>query len=131
MLLHDGLLELFYPFYQGHFIDHIEMFRALRTHANNAHNELLEVWGQTGILGLGAFLWNLEIVDYTPKPFRSGSSFAVRVGGGVELPVGEHWFFSAEFSYFAPISDVVMAPLLGGVDDLDHVGIGGVVRYLF
>jgi opacity protein-like surface antigen len=89
-------------------------------------------WRPFATVGLGAFLWNLEIVDSTfAKPFRAGSSFAVRVGGGVELPVGEHWFFSAEFSYFAPISDVIIAPFLGGVDDLDHVGIGGVVRYLF
>lgn len=54
-----GLLELFYPFYQGHFIRGIEFLRSLRTHANNAHNELLEMFSQTGILGLGAglLLW--------------------------------------------------------------------------
>ncbi|MFH1723134.1 MAG: tetratricopeptide repeat protein [Elusimicrobiota bacterium] len=52
-----GLMELFYPFYQGHFMEHFEIFRALRTHANNAHNELLELWAQGGILGTGAFIW--------------------------------------------------------------------------
>ncbi len=52
-----GLFELFYPFYQGHILSLFELLRGLRTHANNAHNEILEVWSQTGILGLGVFLW--------------------------------------------------------------------------
>ncbi|MBI3288554.1 MAG: tetratricopeptide repeat protein, partial [Elusimicrobia bacterium] len=29
----------------------------MRTHANNSHNEILEIFSQTGLLGLGAFLW--------------------------------------------------------------------------
>ena len=75
-------------------------------------------------VGLGAFLWNLEIVNPAfPKPLLTDSAFAARVGGGVEVPLGEHWLLSAEFSYFAPIGAVI--------DGLDHVGIGGVVRYLF
>ena len=52
-----GLFELFYPFYQGHFLDLFAIFRPLRTHANNAHNELLEIWAQAGLLGLSAFFW--------------------------------------------------------------------------
>lgn len=52
-----GAFELFYPFYQGNILDKIDFFRIMRTHANNAHNELLEVWAQTGILGTGVFLW--------------------------------------------------------------------------
>ncbi|PCI36634.1 MAG: hypothetical protein COB53_08870 [Elusimicrobia bacterium] len=52
-----GTLELFYPFYQGHFVDQFEIYRNLRTHANNAHNELVETFCQTGILGLGTMVW--------------------------------------------------------------------------
>ena len=52
-----GLFELFYPFYQGHILDAISFFRTMRTHANNSHNEIMEIWAQTGILGLGAMLW--------------------------------------------------------------------------
>ena len=52
-----GLFELFYPFYQGHILNTLDFFRNMRTHANNAHNELLETWSQTGILGVGALLW--------------------------------------------------------------------------
>jgi tetratricopeptide (TPR) repeat protein len=52
-----GLFELFYPFYQGHMLNTFDLFGALRTHANNAHNEILEFWSQTGLLGLGAWAW--------------------------------------------------------------------------
>ncbi len=51
-----GLFELFYPFYQGHLLHEFTFFQHMRTHANNSHNEILEVFAQTGILGLGAFL---------------------------------------------------------------------------
>lgn len=52
-----GLFELFYPFYQGPLLDAVEFTRPLRTHANNSHNEVLEIWAQGGLLGLGASLW--------------------------------------------------------------------------
>jgi tetratricopeptide (TPR) repeat protein/O-antigen ligase len=52
-----GLFELFYPFYQGHYLDLFDFFRNMRTHANNSHNEILEVWAQTGIAGLGVLFW--------------------------------------------------------------------------
>lgn len=51
-----GLFELYYPFYQGKYLFN-ELFRPLRTHANNAHNEILEISSQTGIVGLGVFIW--------------------------------------------------------------------------
>ena len=52
-----GLFELFYPFYQGLLLHADNSYRLLRTHANNSHNEIVEVFAQTGLLGLGAFLW--------------------------------------------------------------------------
>ncbi|MBI4054616.1 MAG: tetratricopeptide repeat protein [Elusimicrobia bacterium] len=52
-----GTFELFYPFYQGPMLVASETFRFLRTHANNVHNEVLEVWSQIGGIGLGVFLW--------------------------------------------------------------------------
>lgn len=52
-----GLFELFYPFYQGNLLHAYSFFHTMRTHANNSHNEILEVFAQTGVLGLGAFLW--------------------------------------------------------------------------
>jgi Flp pilus assembly protein TadD/O-antigen ligase len=52
-----GLFELFYPFYQGSLLHSENFYRHLRTHANNSHNEILEVFSQTGLLGLGSFLW--------------------------------------------------------------------------
>jgi tetratricopeptide (TPR) repeat protein len=52
-----GLFELFYPFYQGNLLHAYSFYHNMRTHANNSHNEILEVFSQTGVLGLGAFLW--------------------------------------------------------------------------
>ena len=52
-----GLFELFYPFYQGHLLHQFKFFHNMRTHANNSHNEIVEVFAQTGILGLGAAVW--------------------------------------------------------------------------
>ncbi len=57
-----GQFELFYPFFQGRLMLAYPMARGLRTHANNAHNEVLEQWSQAGILGLGAFLWLLVVL---------------------------------------------------------------------
>ncbi|MEI7529242.1 MAG: O-antigen ligase family protein [Elusimicrobiota bacterium] len=59
-----GQFELFYPFYQGRLIFNFPEMRALRTHANNAHNELLEQWSQAGMLGLGVYLWLLAALFY-------------------------------------------------------------------
>lgn len=53
-----GCFELFYPFYQGKFLLS-PVFAQWRTHANNAHNVLMEIWAQTGIIGTGAALWLL------------------------------------------------------------------------
>lgn len=52
-----GLFELFYPFYQGSLLHADKFYHNMRTHANNSHNEILEVFSQTGLIGLGAFLW--------------------------------------------------------------------------
>ncbi|KAF0126594.1 MAG: O-antigen polymerase [Elusimicrobia bacterium] len=51
-----GAFELFYPFYQGPILSAYEGIRDLRTHANNAHNEVLELWSQAGLAGLASFI---------------------------------------------------------------------------
>ncbi|MCX7905701.1 MAG: O-antigen ligase family protein [Elusimicrobiales bacterium] len=48
-----GNFELFYPFYQGYYLRKNPNLSELRTHANNAHNEIIEVISQTGIIGFG------------------------------------------------------------------------------
>ena len=52
-----GLFENFYPFYQGGLLLNFANIRNLRTHANNAHNEILEIFSQTGLVGLGVYIW--------------------------------------------------------------------------
>lgn len=50
-----GNFELFYPYYQGrHMID--SFFKQFRTHANNTHNEILEIVSQVGITGFGIYI---------------------------------------------------------------------------
>lgn len=51
-----GNFELFYPFYQGWYLRINPALKELRTHANNAHNEIIEIISQTGIAGLGAVI---------------------------------------------------------------------------
>jgi tetratricopeptide (TPR) repeat protein/O-antigen ligase len=51
-----GLFELFYPFYQGTLLHAYVFYHTMRTHANNSHNEILEIFSQTGLVGLGAYL---------------------------------------------------------------------------
>ena len=68
-----GCFELFYPFYQGPIL--LEKGLNLRTHANNAHNEILEYWSQIGTIGLGVALWMWTLF------FRLGISLARRLAG--------------------------------------------------
>lgn len=51
-----GNFEIIYPFHQGKFLK-IKKYSPFRTHANNSHNEILEVVSQTGIVGLGIYIW--------------------------------------------------------------------------
>lgn len=52
-----GLFELFYPFYQGHILSNFDFYWGVRTHANNSHNEIMEVFAQSGLLGVGVTVW--------------------------------------------------------------------------
>ncbi|MGM0568875.1 MAG: O-antigen ligase family protein, partial [Elusimicrobiota bacterium] len=55
-----GNFEVFYPFYQGKVVEK-EEYRPLRTHANNAHNFMLEILTQTGIVGAGIYIWLMVV----------------------------------------------------------------------
>lgn len=76
-----GLFELFYPFYQGQVLEHFEFLRGLRTHANNAHNELFETWAQGGLLGTGMLVW-LWATFARAVPRRLPTAFAAACGVG-------------------------------------------------
>ncbi|MFH1714661.1 MAG: tetratricopeptide repeat protein [Elusimicrobiota bacterium] len=66
-----GLFEMFYPFYQSKYLENAS-FALYRTHANNAHNEVLELLTQTGIIGFGIFIWLLIcFVKYVLKGFKN------------------------------------------------------------
>lgn len=61
-----GLLELFYPYYQGEAL-FVSLLRPFRTHANNAHNEMLEIWSQSGFLGMGIYVWFWLVIFFFGK----------------------------------------------------------------
>lgn len=92
-----GLLELFYPFYQGHYLVALDAFRTLRTHANNAHNEVLEVFSQTGILGLGAafLLWTTFFSRMGSALLASRAADANRAKPGTEGESEPVWALAA------------------------------------
>ncbi|MDO8805518.1 MAG: tetratricopeptide repeat protein [Elusimicrobiota bacterium] len=69
-----GQFELFYPFYQGRLMVNFPVMRGLRTHANNAHNEILEQWSQAGLVGLGAYLWFFAVLFYGFRRFYNAAS---------------------------------------------------------
>ena len=56
-----GCFELFYPFYQGRHL-FLPEYIGFRTHANNCHNEILEIWSQVGTVGFGIYLWLLAAI---------------------------------------------------------------------
>ncbi len=47
-----GCFELFFPYYQGRWLL-LDLFQTFKTHSNNAHNLVLELGSQTGLVGLG------------------------------------------------------------------------------
>jgi tetratricopeptide (TPR) repeat protein/O-antigen ligase len=55
-----GCFELFYPAYQGRHL-FLPSYHTFRTHANNSHNEILEILSQTGLVGFGVYLWFLAV----------------------------------------------------------------------
>lgn len=72
-----GLMELFFPYYQGRMLFH-PILRQFRTHANNSHNEVLEIWSQTGIVGMGIYTWLwVVLIYYGIKLARSDTLSAV------------------------------------------------------
>lgn len=72
-----GCFELFYPFYQGPLLFIKNLMS--RTHANNAHNEILEHWSQIGSLGLGVVVWVWAVF------FRAGRSVISRLQKGWDM----------------------------------------------
>ncbi|HAT73211.1 MAG TPA: hypothetical protein DCS63_10395 [Elusimicrobia bacterium] len=82
-----GQFELFYPFYQGRLLLNLPKIRGLRTHANNAHNEILEQWSQAGLIGLGVYIWFLAVLFYGFFRFYRMSGPEARYGA-VPLAAG-------------------------------------------
>ncbi|MDR0676540.1 MAG: O-antigen ligase family protein [Elusimicrobiota bacterium] len=69
-----GLFEVNYPFYQSKYLLKKE-FVGHRTHGNNAHNELLEILTQTGIIGFLIYiLFFLSLFNLVIKSFKKSDN---------------------------------------------------------
>lgn len=55
-----GSFEIFFPFAQARWLA-LPALENFRTHANNAHQIFLEFAAQTGIVGLGLFVWTVVV----------------------------------------------------------------------
>ncbi len=57
-----GTFELFYPSYQAKYLSD-GRYSSLRTHGNAAHNEILQILSETGLVGLSISLWFLYAIS--------------------------------------------------------------------
>lgn len=67
-----GLFELFYPSYQGKYLQS-EAIAPLKTHANHAHNEILHIAGELGLTGLLLGFYFLNVFFRKVKRIISSS----------------------------------------------------------
>ena len=99
-----GLFEMFYPFYQGPLLAHFDYFRTLRTHGNNAHNEILEVWAQMGLLGVGVLFWIWTTFFASVKKWMkssAGSEWMIAAAAGVAGMLADN-MFNVSLHMFVP-----------------------------
>ncbi|MBL0349663.1 MAG: O-antigen ligase family protein [Elusimicrobia bacterium] len=98
-----GLFEVFFPFFQGRYLSD-PLFGGFRTHANNAHQLVLEWGSQTGLLGVGILLWLVVTAVGLQRSRRAGPSdqrwsgaarWAGLVGAGVDNFFGNVSLFFA------------------------------------
>lgn len=94
-----GLFELFFPFAQARWLG-VSVFRDFRTHANNAHQLVLEIGSQTGLIGLGLTLWAATVAV---------GLFRRRIGA---LPEDKK---TRVFAYGAGLTAVVVDNTMGNV----------------
>lgn len=101
-----GLFEIFFPYYQGRLVV-LDLFQPFRTHANNAHQLLLEIGSQTGLIGLGLFFW-LVVVAFTahqkscaPEP-RHQRTLAVSLFAGMVGMAADNIFGNVSLFFAVP-----------------------------
>lgn len=102
-----GCFELFYPFFQGKYLFTPVLFQ-FRTHANNAHNILMELWAQLGMLGTGVVLWMFvamivggwKIVK--SESAGTGRFVAAALLGGILGMVADNFFGNVSIFFATP-----------------------------
>ena len=88
-----------------------------------------------GVLGLGAIFW-----DFKEEGLTAGStvdvdtSFGVKLGGGVDWFINDHWAINFEATYTFADADTTVKNSSGSVTstaNADFWNIGGGLKYLF
>jgi hypothetical protein len=119
-----GCFELFYPFYQGPLL-FAPSFN-YKTHANNAHNLILEIWSQTGAVGLGLFLWFLVFLFVSAFRGRKcldadRQVFVAGVLAGCFGMIVDNFFGNVSLFFTAPA--LLFWWFLGAANGMSHAGI--------
>jgi len=101
-----GSFELFFPFFQGKYLL-VPSLAQWRTHANNAHNILLEFWSQTGIVGTGLILWAfvaMVVGGWNAVRRSSGAARAATAAllGGIAGMVADNFFGNVSIFFAVP-----------------------------
>jgi outer membrane protein W len=94
-----------------------------------------------GVVGLGAIFWNID--DTTSSNGVTvttdiDTAFGVKVGGGVDWFVNDHWIVNFNGAYVFNDADGTATASAGGATasvtekfDLDYWTVGGGLKYLF
>ena len=87
------------------------------------------------ILGLGAVLWDFKESGLTAgSTVNVDTSFGVKLGGGVDWFVNDHWAINFEGSYTFADANVTVKNSAGSVTatgNADFWNLGGGLKYLF
>ena len=105
-------------------------------------NESLDLYG---VVGLGVLFVDSDDISGTVSgvPFNidvdADNAFAVKVGGGADWFLNEHWILNFEVSYVFAETDIDTTTNVAGLSlpiqlndvELDYLQIGGGIKYVF
>ncbi len=122
-----GLFELFYPYYQFSYLKN-PAFASYRTHANHAHNELLQIAAELGTAGILLSLYFISLLTrqakrlLTSKITREQQLIALGIFSGIIGLIVDS-MFNVSFHITAPAMVFwCLAGLLSGFNTITVTG---------
>jgi len=83
-----------------------------------------------GIVGVGAIVWDYDDSRDAAPEFDTESSFATKIGGGVDYFLTDQWILNTEVAYIYTNEDVNVTDISRNVD-LDYWTAGVGVKHVF